>query len=257
MRAAAGLLGAMFCVAACAQILGDDFYLTTDADKSSASATSTSSASGGAGGLGSGGAGGAGGSGGSSCANAFPGNGSECDDCMTRNCCSKMSACANSATCYACVTTRTEAACANVGQEFYDFNQCWAEHCSSPISMCAAKPACDAPPTAPSGGTCFQMTANDDCNPITNSGCMPTEYCTFSSEGSYCRLQNQNQAACEPCDNPTPIECGPGLQCTFANQCGRWCCNDQDCGSGTCIYSQLVDIHPELGTCYQEGSFFF
>ena len=235
----------------CALVLGDDFEVVDQVATTAATVASSSAATGASGGNG--------GSGGtmSSCANAFPGNGDACNTCMEENCCAQTSACLASPSCYECVTTRSDRACAGLDQAFFDFNQCWAEHCTSPISLCAAKPACDAPATAPSAGACFQMTTNDDCNPITNAGCAPTEYCTFSSAGSYCRQQNQNQAVCQVCDNTLPLECAPGLHCTFAGECGRWCCDDGDCGSGTCIYSQLVDIHPELGGCYQEGSFYF
>jgi|RhiMetdeSRZDD1v2_1073273.scaffolds.fasta_scaffold501883_2 hypothetical protein len=250
MNARAGLIIAVTLSAACTLVLGDDFEVVDQVASTSATTApaSTSAATGGSAGAGGTMA---------SCANAFPGNGDACNTCMEENCCAQMSACVASPSCYECVTTRSDRACAGLDQAFFDFNQCWAAHCSSPIPVCAAKPACDAPPMPPSGGACFQMTANDDCNPLTNAGCMPTEYCTFSSAGSYCRTQNQNQAVCEVCDNTVPLECGPGLQCTFANECGRWCCDDGDCGSGTCIYQQLVDIHPELGTCYQEGSFYF
>jgi len=114
-------------------------------------------------------------------------------------------------------------------------------------------PACDAPVVAPSGGTCFQLSLDQQCNPVTNSDCADLSCDTpDSGETFQCYSSTTHRSLCQPCDENT--FCVGGLACPAqqtgwpgGSQCARYCCDDGDCGSGKCIKDGIVALGGAIG----------
>ena len=234
---------------ACTQILGDGYAVGGGPIGSGGGGGIATTTGGSAGDAGAGGIA-------PSCADPiFPGNGAICDQCIRDHCCAPAVACLGEAACAECVRAHDPDVCGAVGQEFYDFNQCWATYCAG--EACFPGVDCNAPVTAPSGGSCFTFGVNDQCNPITADGCNPGDSCLASSAGFYCAGYPVSHGLCEACDNPTGIVCGPMYSCFFNTSCARYCCNDGDCGGGTCLFDISQNPHTEVGLCVEAGAFWF
>ena len=241
---------------ACAQVLGDDFSIGSGAGGQTTGGTGGGTSSGGGGQTTSGSGGGTGGGGGeTTCGNLFPGNGPDCDSCISNSCCAEAIACLEDVNCSECIAYHDPASCAAVGAEFYAFNQCWAENCSGEI--CYPKSDCNAPAAAPSDGGCFEPGANDSCNPVNGAGCGPAEQCLANSGGFYCAAYPNVSGLCQPCDNPSGIVCDATMMCVFNTTCARFCCDNGDCGGGWCVYDVSQNPHTEVGICVQAPSFYF
>jgi hypothetical protein len=85
-----------------------------------------------------------------------------------------------------------------------------------------------------------------DCNPITNEGCDGSagEACDYNAGAYACYPKPNDLGLCDACGGEDGF-CGPGLTCyqritigtdglTVTGKCARSCCDDGDCGGGTC-----------------------
>jgi hypothetical protein len=104
-------------------------------------------------------------------------------------------------------------------------------------------PECTVPAEAGSGGTC--ITTNDggvECNPVTSSPCNidAGESCDYQGPGFHCYVPPPANTApiCGTCDDNAGPACGPTGTCVpvegGAMACARFCCDNTDCGEGTC-----------------------
>jgi hypothetical protein len=98
---------------------------------------------------------------------------------------------------------------------------------------CVADPA-----VAPSGGQCVPLgNPGYACNPVTAEPCDVTggQTCEYDGAGFVCQpLPTDVPAACLPCDYGASASCAAGLPCRGSlSRCTRYCCGDQDCGTGT------------------------
>ena len=74
------------------------------------------------------------------------------------------------------------------------------------------------------------------CNPVTNTGCATGEACDAEKAGTFeCFAPPNDTPVCKPCDNMAGPFCQGGYACGAANGCAKYCCDDGDCGSGTCM----------------------
>jgi hypothetical protein len=194
------------------------------------------------GGSGASGGGGAGGSGGmttttssssssstsmstGNCADAFP-TPSMCQQCGIDNCCAQISACTADTDCNTCLTDPMPDpnVCA-ANSQFSDLNTCVTESCA------------------------VECTPPSTCNPITNEGCNTAagEACDFQSGGGYtCYPDGNTHKLCEPCGSAGDGNfCEGGMTCN--KMCTKFCCDDGDCGTGTCNKDLTAD--PKVGIC--------
>lgn len=139
--------------------------------------------------------------------------------------------------------------------------ECVAEFCEAPRDACFA----DAPRVI-------------QCNPVTQEGCNPAqgnERCdiltmpeinvpTFAPRsviGFQCKLATNDADKCTACDYQfaSPTKCARGNTCVdpsgdvvFEGTCGRFCCDDADCGTGgvgSCQKGAFAPAASDLGTC--------
>jgi uncharacterized membrane protein YgcG len=155
-------------------------------------------------------------------------------------------------TCGACLEAEC---CAELEQS----NGVWSEDIDSCADACAADcfnefeaPECSVPVPLPATGACVAADVHD-CNPITQEGCNVAagEACDLGAGKFVCYPAPNTLAACETCpqDNDSTW-CGPGLTCT--GTCAKYCCEDADCGPGTCVKG-LYFIDLGVGLCETDG----
>ena len=73
------------------------------------------------------------------------------------------------------------------------------------------------------------------CNPVTNAGCEPGYACDSSIKSTFMCYEPPNDGAlCGACDVNEGPWCTGGLTCTDDKECVKFCCDDGDCGTGTC-----------------------
>jgi hypothetical protein len=161
-------------------------------------------------------------------------NPSVCQQCAAAMCCSDLAACMAEDTCAACLTNpnlEDPTVCLD-SAEFHELDDC-------------AKASCR-----------LECTSTlRHCNPVTNESCDAAagEACdllyslsTGRLIGFACAAGGNTHALCEPCGSSGDGDyCMPGLTCLEA--CARFCCDDGDCGSGTCNKELLED--PNVGVC--------
>ena len=217
---------------------------------SSISSTTTVGGSGGVGGVGGGGAGpgGNGGNGGGS------GGAPSCDglgDLFTNPACG------------ACL----ELSCC---QELVDWNgadvitdelkECAATACPDDCSgggIDLPPPECDAGASSPSAGSCIAIGGGVECNPVTNAGCdtVAGYACDVAQGGFTCYRPVNDTPACVACDPANGPFCVAGYTCAVT--CYKYCCDDTDCGGGTCIKSvgvqDVFPLAPTVGVCIDGG----
>ena len=105
---------------------------------------------------------------------------------------------------------------------------------AQPVSDgCFADPA-----VPPSGGQCVPLgNPGYDCNPVSVQPCNVTggETCEFDGAGFTCQaLPADVPAECLPCDLSVSASCLAGFTCRGTlSRCTRYCCGDEDCGTGT------------------------
>lgn len=121
----------------------------------------------------------------------------------------------------------------------------------------------DVTPPLEGDGTCAP--AIDEvqwsCNPITNEGCDDGLACdfsytdeTFETIGTACFPPPLTQGLCEECDAEANF-CEAGMTCSLywfppevATGCGKFCCDDADCGDGVCVAIGITDAE-QVGVC--------
>jgi hypothetical protein len=100
------------------------------------------------------------------------------------------------------------------------------------------------------------------CNPVTAEPCNLNERCDLvyvadTPIGFQCIIADNNSATCESCTYVfgSDTYCEAGNTCVDASgqvaaggTCARYCCNDGDCGTGSCVPGLLPAV-PELGVC--------
>lgn len=101
--------------------------------------------------------------------------------------------------------------------------------------------------------TCFQGPCNDacvpksECNPVTNSPCDTAagEACDLSGDGIFvCFPAPNDTALCDTCSNSAGPFCMGGTHCNEdanGGQCTHYCCDDGDCGTGSCDTTGMPD----------------
>jgi hypothetical protein len=209
----------------------------------------------GGGGMGGGGMGGAGGGGSAACMGVFTGIvGQACDDCLVASCCQQVATCDTSGNCVEC-STDDSVTCNAAGQPASDavlmcaHTSCQVE-CFDPLPP---TPACDAPLMSPSMGACVQVgSPGFACNPVTNAGCAAGAACDVSQNGFICYAPPNTETLCDPC-GAIDGYCQGGMTCVgdgSADTCAKYCCNNGDCGTGTCDLTYFGAGAP-LGICVQ------
>jgi hypothetical protein len=103
------------------------------------------------------------------------------------------------------------------------------------------------------------------CNPVTSEPCNATadqEHCDRvvvgdKIAGFHCFLRAHDALLCDACNYNFGGDycarghtCGDGLgDVALTGTCGRYCCDDGDCGTGTCLKGVFADADPDLGIC--------
>jgi hypothetical protein len=153
----------------------------------------------------------------------------DCDACAHTNCCTEISDCAGDDVCSSCVGTLT--------------GDCFTDAPFIALESCVTQ---DCP---------AECTPPNQCNPITNEGCGTTgDACdvgVFLGLPYFtCFVPPNDAVVCGACNdnNPNGPFCSGGSTC-FENEatCSRYCCDDGDCGTGTCDMSQFQGLG--VGTC--------
>jgi mono/diheme cytochrome c family protein len=116
-------------------------------------------------------------------------------------------------------------------------------------------PECTAPTTSPSGGECVAH-GRFECNPVTNEPCNTRagEACdVYGFDGFKCYPAPNDRPICQACDETNGPWCLGGSTCLGVDGCAKYCCDDGDCGGGTCQKtmgsSPWFQQAPELGVC--------
>lgn len=162
------------------------------------------------------GAGGNGAGGAGSCSGLVNKGDPDCGKCNETSCCAQVKACSAIKNCISCVFDP------NV-----DPNLCGdaaLQKAADDLVNCAT---CN----------CAKVCGLQQCNPVTNEPCdtKSGESCDFDGNTGYICYPPPNDAkVCEACDNSNGPYCGPGLSCLQDGGCAHYCCNDGDCGTGTC-----------------------
>ncbi|MCA9619605.1 MAG: hypothetical protein KC731_11285, partial [Myxococcales bacterium] len=194
-----------------------------------------------------------------------------CEDCKDEPQCEGYCISCEELTTYYSAET---ALCANSAPIFQDLEACACNACASDcdINFCSG--------IAPSGAcdTCIQdmcltqFTAcradkllRVKCNPITTEGCIPQNarcdrlrFSDLPANGFECHLGVDNDV-CEGCQYTMQQGgCKRGTSCLDSvgeltdemGTCGKYCCDDNDCGTGTCVKGLFL---ADIGICYQAG----
>ncbi|MBK6516444.1 MAG: hypothetical protein IPG04_20645 [Polyangiaceae bacterium] len=146
-----------------------------------------------------------------------------CTSCVEASCCPEVDACVNDTNCDACLDGQGDAC---------DFDP-----------LIAALDECV-------GASCMsECSAPNQCNPVTNEGCDPAAGEACDLENAFvCEPAPNDAELCEACDSANGPWCVAGATCIpETNQCGRYCCDDADCGSGVCSFD--IYMLPNVGIC--------
>lgn len=101
------------------------------------------------------------------------------------------------------------------------------------------------------------------CNPVTGEPCREGEACDRlqpilgTISGFVCFPGPNDVALCETCSTNRDLFCSNTLTCVAEDgsipggdgACGRYCCMDEDCGTGTCVKGAYEPAAPDLGVC--------
>lgn len=91
------------------------------------------------------------------------------------------------------------------------------------------------------------------CDPFKGTPCKPGHSCDIDLDGlPHCFPPPSGAMLCGTCgvdpgDGGTADYCGVGLTCLDSNKCAAFCCDDADCGTGTCDKTFLGN--PSIGVC--------
>jgi hypothetical protein len=190
---------------------------TTSSSAASSSAASSSAASSSAS---------SGTGGGPDCSGFF--NPGTCGTCAEGSCCAEVAACKADADCVACITGTDTTKCVGAAKTESDaVNACLNSKCAA---ECAPAP----------------------CNPITNEGCDTANgwACDHGANGFTCFAPTNDVVQCDVCDEMNGPYCEAGHTCLTDGYCAAYCCDDGDCGTGTCDKTILGD--PDVGVCVKK-----
>lgn len=158
----------------------------------------------------------------------------ECGVCVDTQCCSELDSCFADVGCLECAVGVKTEGCDEPGIAALlgSLLTCTVDACQAACSPVTVPPADPLDPPAP------------ECNPVTNARCGVDEVCDFDffSGGFTCFPPGTDAAICQSCNVISGPFCGPGLACnvtdaaTAGGTCARSCCEDADCGSGTCEF---------------------
>lgn len=176
-----------------------------------------------------------------------------CTGCLEEQCCNEATACAPGSDCAACAESgEVDAAVCEADQSFGALRGCALDSCRDLCQSSRFAAGCDAPASPPSKGACVNVDGvKNQCNPITNGGCDAAkgEACdTDTIAGFRCFVYPGAAGTCEDCGKATgdKIGCAGKLTCR-AYRCARFCCNDDDCGTGKCFKGSYPDH--AVGAC--------
>jgi len=175
-----------------------------------------------------GGAGGAGGGGAVDCSKIID-KPEACETCIMGSCCADLSACDGIPNCVDCFFGKQQDA------KICDTMEIKAA--SEKLFHCTECKCAD---------ECLPKS----CNPVTNEPCDTAagEACDFSSSGFACYPAPNDQKLCEECDQMNGPYCAGGHTCLEDGGCAKYCCDDGDCGTGTCqLYQGSM-----VGTCVKK-----
>ncbi|MFO0762880.1 MAG: hypothetical protein U0359_40970 [Byssovorax sp.] len=170
----------------------------------------------------------------------------DCGTCAEANCCQELSDCNNVDGCLDCLGDNTQCTADNqdAAQAVIDcaqtscMNECFPPPPPPPDSTCAV----------PAGGkgACVVMSADVTCNPITNEPCNTAmgQACDTNGAGFQCYDPPNDKKLCETCGSQDGF-CAGGLTCL--GTCARFCCDNADCGAGTCDMS--FGFASNVGVC--------
>lgn len=106
------------------------------------------------------------------------------------------------------------------------------------------------------------------CNPVTGEPCLEGETCDRvqpvigTIAGFFCFQDPAERVLCETCNTDTGPFCQNTLTCVEDDgsvsagngECARYCCTDDDCGTGTCVKGAYAPAAPDLGVCADDMS---
>lgn len=98
------------------------------------------------------------------------------------------------------------------------------------------------------------MTEDVECNPVTNEPC--SEFCGNYGQGLFqCYTTTDSlQPVCGDC-GADDLGCIGGATCPADDgwpggfSCAKYCCDDGDCGSGTCYKDGIATPDAPVGIC--------
>ncbi len=180
-----------------------------------------------------------------------------CGACLDGACCPELGACQADPECLDCISnSNADPNVCGANALYGAIDACVQASCSAEcIGGGPGTPACDAPAVSPSAGACFgalDPANGKPCNPVTNEGCDAAagEACDVNQnqDGFECYTASNTEALCDPCGNAANGNyCQGGMLCF--DTCAKYCCDDGDCGTGTCDKTLLPD--PNVGICLQ------
>lgn len=155
-----------------------------------------------------------------------------CIPCADRSCCEQQAACFEDDACIICLAAVTPTCAMN--DNFQALDACLVGSCGATCdSITPESPACDAPLPSPSSGSCIVLGGNVGCNPFTNEGCASPQVCDAGQLGGYACFDPPSDAGlCEECGSSVNNYCAVGMTCIGV--CYKLCCDDGDCGTGSC-----------------------
>ena len=129
------------------------------------------------------------------------------------------------------------------------------------IPLPVGAPECAAPAGPAATGACVTEGGAIACNPVTNSPCDTAggEACDDNGSGFQCFPPPNDVALCGACSAASGPWCMAGSTCVgnTGTQCAKYCCDDTDCGPGTCFKNDGTnDVFPAavgLGVCVEGG----
>jgi hypothetical protein len=178
-----------------------------------------------------------------------------CATCGEASCCDEGAACKATTGCIACVYS-SDPACTEANKAAASaLVACLHASCEASCFTPTPTPVdvtCSVPAPFPLQGACVTVGGAIECNPVTNELCDAAkgEACDFKGAGYHCYPGPNERSLCEAC-GPTNNagQCKPGSTCRPGadGNCGRFCCDNADCGAGKCDKSGM--FAGSVGVC--------
>lgn len=107
--------------------------------------------------------------------------------------------------------------------------------------------------------SCGGLLGNSTCDPVTAYPCdvEAGETCDFSNMlgGFDCYEGPNDSGVCETCAEESGEFCGPGTTCNYLlERCEKYCCDDSDCESGTCLRNPFMEDAIALAGVCEEAA---